>query len=127
MLINFEQREFTRIPIRRTAEIVTDDATVVAEPTRDISAKGLYVEGLSNLPPGAPCRVRLPLLGVPGTATIQADARIVRSEANGIAVEFTGMDLDSFEHLRNLVLYNAPDPAQIESEFENHLGLRRYQ
>ena len=125
MRIDFEQREFTRIPIRRTAEIVTDTAGVVAEPTRDISAKGLYVEGASSLPTGLFCRVRLPLLGVPGAATIVTDGRIVRSEPSGVAIEFTGMDLDSFHHLRNLVLYNATDPARVESEFENHLGLRR--
>jgi hypothetical protein len=125
MRIDFEQREFTRIPIRRTAEIVTDAEGIVAEATRDISAKGLYVEGVSGLPAGSSCRVRLPLLGVPGTATIETDGRIVRSEPAGVAIEFTGMDLDSFHHLRNLVLYNAPDPVQVETEFENHLGLRR--
>ncbi|MEW5700882.1 MAG: PilZ domain-containing protein [Candidatus Zixiibacteriota bacterium] len=125
MRIHFEQREFTRIPFRRTAEIVTDATGVVAEATRDISAKGLFVEGTSVLPPGSPCRVRLSLLGVPDTATIETEGRIVRAEPDGAAVEFTGMDLDSFHHLRNLVLYNAPNPVQIENEFENHLGLRR--
>jgi hypothetical protein len=33
--------------------------------------------------------------------------------------------LDSYWHLRNLILYNAQDTGQVENEFANHLGLRK--
>jgi len=51
--------------------------------------------------------------------------KIVRSTEDGIGVDFTEMDLDSYEHLRNLVLLNANDVARIEGEFKDHLGLKK--
>ncbi len=35
------------------------------------------------------------------------------------------LGLESFEHLRNLVYYNAPDVEQVEQEFTAHVGIRK--
>ena len=124
MEIDFEQREFTRVPIRRSAEVLTDDRVAASQPTRDLSANGIYIEG-ADLPLGLCCRVRLPMHATSGDTVIETSGRIVRSEPQGVAIAFSGMDIDSFQRLRNLVLYNAADPARVQAEFENHLGFRR--
>jgi hypothetical protein len=38
---------------------------------------------------------------------------VIRLEDNGIAVEFTTMDLDSYTHLKNILRYNAENPDDI--------------
>ncbi len=44
-----------------------------------------------------------------------------------LAVEFTELDPDSYNHLRRLILSNAKDPEKAEQEFESHWGIRRPQ
>jgi hypothetical protein len=41
-----------------------------------------------------------------------------------VAIQFTSVDEESVEHLRNLVLFNAEDGNQVEHEFEVHVGIR---
>jgi len=35
------------------------------------------------------------------------------------------LGLESFEHLRNLVYYNAENVEQVETEFTTHTGIRK--
>ncbi len=50
---------------------------------------------------------------------------IARHGKDGCAVQIHELlGLDSYEHLRNLILYNAEDPGTAESEFGSHLGLK---
>jgi hypothetical protein len=55
---------------------------------------------------------------------IEADGNIVRSEPSSLAVEFTRLDLDSYYHLRQLILNNTDDPEKAEQEFSSHWGIR---
>jgi len=115
------QREFTRVRTRIPVDI--DAAgTVVSGEVRDISLNGLWMPATAPPPAGTPCRVVLHLDAV----TVQAVGRIVRSVADGFAVHFDELlEVESYEHLRNLILYNAQDPGQAEQEFDSHLGLKR--
>jgi hypothetical protein len=55
---------------------------------------------------------------------IEADGKIIRSEPSSLAVEFTRLDLDSYHHLRQLILNNTDDPEKAEQEFSSHWGIR---
>ncbi len=49
----------------------------------------------------------------------------VEVEAGGKAVQFLKLlDLESYGHLRNLILYNSLDTATIEQEFDRYLLLQ---
>jgi hypothetical protein len=57
---------------------------------------------------------------------IEVAGTIARVETTGMGLEITEVvGVESFEHLQNLVLYNAPDPKQVEQEFKGHIGLKR--
>jgi len=46
--------------------------------------------------------------------------------ADGMAFVFSKiLGLESFEHLRNMVFYNAPNVEQVEDEFTSHTGIRK--
>ena len=39
---------------------------------------------------------------------------VTRQDASGLGVVFDSMDIDSYFHLKNIVMYNASDPEDIE-------------
>jgi hypothetical protein len=40
-----------------------------------------------------------------------------------MAIEFVELTLESYDHLQNLVRFNAPDLNTVENELREHLGL----
>ena len=118
------KRDFTRAAVRVEAEIAAGDRRVSGH-VGDVSLKGMLLACSDTLPEGSDCSVRI-LLGDPDSPLpIEASCRVVRNLDEGIAVEFTGVDLDSYGHLKNLVSMNVADIDQAESEFRNHLGLKK--
>jgi hypothetical protein len=115
-----DRREFARVAFRVEATIASDHETVVCADVRDISLKGLYASGSGRLPSGARCMVNMVLGGTESETRLRIRGRVARSEVGGMAVEFLEMGLDTFYHLRNLVLYNAADHARVEEEFRSH-------
>lgn len=75
---------------------------------------------------GTLCQVTL-LLGEPqNQLTIKAKDRRVRVDDSGMGIEITDILRESFDHMRNLVMYNlAGDTEKVEKEFKSHLGLKR--
>jgi hypothetical protein len=92
---------------------------------RDLSVKGVYVECPKSLPPSTPCEVTIVLSGTPEPMQVHVTGRVVYAEPGGMGIEFMEVDVDSFIHLRNLVLYNSVDTEQVEREFQQHIGLKR--
>ncbi len=48
---------------------------------------------------------------------------IRRVAPEGMAIEFVELTLESYEHLQNLVRFNAPNLETVENELKEHLGL----
>ena len=119
------RREFTRVPLRLEVGLSTQEGCVFSGPARDLSLIGVYVQGDCALSLNTPCSVRIRLNDQIDGPCVQATGQVVRVEPDGVAVEFTAVPLGALEHLRNLVLYNASDPTEIEKEFSSHIGLRR--
>jgi hypothetical protein len=118
------QREFTRVHVQVEVEVTALGRTIRSSQPQDLSLKGMLVRTDERLPEGTACEVRL-VLGDERTE-IRAGGLVVRIYKEGFAIQFTRLiGLESFEHLRNLVLYNAADAERIEQEFQTHLGLRR--
>lgn len=118
-------RDFTRVPVKIWAEISGADKTIPLCETRNVSVKGLYLVTAERLPLDTRCRVKL-FLGEPSSPLrIVSDGRIAHVDDTGMGVELTGMDVDSFNHICRLVLYNSVDSERIEQELNQHLGLKR--
>jgi hypothetical protein len=110
------RRDFTRVPLAIEAEVRAGDRVIVPDQTRDLCMRGLYLRGGETLFPGGP----------ESGAVVEACARVVRVDSEGMALEFTEiLGGESYTHLRNLVLANAEDAGTVEQEFQSHLGIRR--
>lgn len=123
-----ERRQFSRVSIQVEGELAVDDAMTIRGVSRDVSLNGLFMLCDTSLPVGANCRVTLFLGDREAHTRVEAHGRVVRREDAGVGLTFTEiMGLDSFEHLRNLVLYNAQDEgARVEEEFARHCGIKAY-
>lgn len=115
------------MPIRMEIRVILNPGRVIEGETHNLSLRGVYCLCADPLPGGTECRVVLTLSGggEPVPLRVKADGRVVRTERAGMAIEFNEMDLESYQTLRQLVLYNADDPDRVEREFRDHVGLLR--
>lgn len=117
------QREFTRVPVSVSTTLRAGQIIIQSLVTKDLSMSGIYVQTHDHLSVGTECEIKL-LLG-DGEIEIQAQGQVVRTDSNGLAIQFVKiMGLESYQHLQNLVRYNAPDPGKVEDEFQEHAGIR---
>lgn len=119
-------REFSRSPVRVVGKLTTATGVVVEGSAEDLSMTGVRVSSPRSLPVGAACGVTLVLNGGAGEVQIQAKGSVVRVDDRGMAVVFDEVDEEGLLHLRNLILFNAPDTDKVEQEFADHVGLKRF-
>ncbi len=111
-----ERRRRTRVVFTTEVELASGDLTVKSTRSRDVSMTGIFIYTDQHLEPGAACQITIRLLGASSDLRLTAEGRVVRVTDDGLAVEFTSLDLDSYVHLRNLIVYNAEDPDGILEE-----------
>jgi hypothetical protein len=117
-------RQFLRVVTEVEADVSGAGGTVTGA-TRDLSLNGMYLHLVSPFPEGSTCRAILFLDGRGGDVQVLVNGYVARCGSDGMAVEFKELiGLDSWEHLRNLIIYNAEDPAKAQREFATHMGLR---
>jgi hypothetical protein len=113
-------RKFTRVSPHLPVDVVAEGKTVSGE-VHDISFEGLWLPAAAPLAVRTPCHVTIHLAE---TIKISAAGVVVRSEPDGFAIQFVELlDLESYGHLRNLILYNTLDTATVEEEFDRHVRL----
>src|SRR5262249_25503905 len=117
------KREFTRVSIRLDVEFTpTQPAAGGVWQVKDVSMNGLYVRCDNPLPIGSDCQMALLLDSNTTPVRIEVGGKVARVGDDGMGLAITEIiGGESFEHLRNLVLYNAPDVDQVEQEFRAHL------
>jgi hypothetical protein len=92
----------------------------------DVSMNGLRISTEDPVPDeNTPCEAQI-ILGSSDAdrVIIGAKGRVVRSMPGSLAIQFTEIDLDSYQHLRQLILINAEEPEQAEQELISHRGIR---
>lgn len=112
-----EKRRRTRVNAGFETRVFTGGETY-ALGMRDVSLKGVRCAHEPGLAVGMDCVVELALSP---EARIEIEGVVVRSDADGTAIDFGAMDEDSFSHLRRLVQYNAADPDEIDRELRDRL------
>jgi hypothetical protein len=118
------KREFTRVAVTARTVIRSGETVIAGAPTHSLSLKGMSIQTDQRLPVGTACEFTIVL--VAGEVEIQAEGTVVNHLSDGMAFIFNKIiGLESFEHLRNLVYYNAQDVEQVESEFSSHAGIRK--
>lgn len=123
---SLSRREFERVRVVLRAEVSPEGGDARGARVENLSLGGAFlaVETPDPMPVGALCGVSILLDGV--AQAIVARGRVVRVGPDGCGVEFVEIvGVDSFAHLRNILLFNAQDPDVVERQFLEHVGLHR--
>jgi PilZ domain len=121
-----EKRAFVRVAFMMDTAVRTRDRTIWSSNTLDISMNGIRLATSENVPAeGTLCEIEIVLAESPEPVIIEARGSIVRSAAGTLAVHFSEVDIDSYDHLQQLILNNAKDPDRAEQEFLTHWGIRK--
>lgn len=120
------RRSFTRIKVKVGVELDVVGHGIIVGLTDDLSLNGLFLDTDEVVPVGTSCSVsmRFPI-DLPDALCMTAQARVARVRPNGLALHFHEIPLETLEHLRNLIRYQAADEAdRVEAEFGASLGIR---
>ena len=123
---NEEHREFTRVPIKIWVEVRAGDRVIKTHETHDLSMTGISLkqEG-TPLAVDTACGVSVFLEGAEPPIHVDMKGRVGRSTEKELAVEFKEIDLESYEHLKNLVRYNSENAEAVDKELGEHTGIKR--
>jgi hypothetical protein len=120
-----ERREFIRVPFSTEIEVRIPGRTIRSSDSLNVSMNGLRFTTSEPAPDeGTPCQIKLVLSGGDPRAEIEAKGIVVRSAPGDLAVHFTELEVDGYQHLSRLILNNADDPDQAERELAAHWGIR---
>ena len=124
--IQKDRREFVRVPFDTRAEVQIDGKVIRSTGAIDVSLSGLRISAdCGDFPAGALCTARIYLNASGAEALIEAKGIVARCEDGTLVVRFTELDLDGYQHLRQLILYNTNDSEKAEQQFLSHWGLKR--
>ncbi len=111
-----DRRKHSRVGFTTRIEIVVLDAgggqVILEASSKDLSQKGVFVETDQQFTKGTSCEVNIYLTGGIDDIKLEIQGAVVRQTDIGIGVVFESMDVDTYTHLKNIVLYNSGDTAQ---------------
>ena len=105
---NQERRRHTRVHFSTRIVLMANDTEIEAMGnSKDLSLKGVFVNTDKKLDVGAECHVKIFLSGGIGDIELAMKAKVARVVDTGLGLCFESMDVDSYTHLKNIVLYNS--------------------
>ena len=120
-----DRRGFVRVPFNTEVEVEAQGTIIRSREEINLSMSGIRLNTNETIPaPGVACRVKIILQASDNRVSLGANGKVVRSAPGSLAVEFSELDLDSYHHLKNLILNNTDEPEKAEREFTSHWGIR---
>ena len=117
------RRAFTRIEIGLPVDLQMEGGRVLHCLTRDLSYRGVFLITNESFAPGTPADLTV-WLGRRGSGLgLRIFGTVTRQTPSGVGVQIEEIAYEAFEHLRQLVAYNAPDPSVVDQEINRDLGL----
>lgn len=114
------RRHHVRVPFHATVDLDFAGQKYNGCETENLSAKGVLVLNINGRSLGDICDIDLHLTGSTENISLSIQGEVVRVIDSGIGIHFTGIDLDSYTHLRNIIYYNADDPDVLDKfPFDN--------
>ena len=114
-----ERRRKTRVFFETRVVLKTKDSELTTlSDSRNISIKGIYVRADRKIPVGTGCDIEIVLTGTTSRLSLKVKGIIARHDEGGMGISFEAVEVDSYYHLKNLLMYNAEDPAELEKELQ---------
>ena len=112
-----EKRKHPRVIFTRSVKVYAQGQLHGHFPARNLSLSGLFIEGANDLPIDTECRLELHETGRKSSLIVTFFATVRRKDGQGVGVQFTNMEDDSFMFLQTMVLYSSDDPIGVAEHF----------
>jgi hypothetical protein len=116
-----EKRQFSRILFDCDVSIRVGN-TAISGQIENLSLQGVLLRTAHPFNLQDIVDIKLQLSGDPDPLVLELQGIVVRCEEGKAGVHFTGMDPDSFVHLKNIVAYNQGDEAVVREELANFIS-----
>ena len=116
-----KKRDTTRVEFHTRAELEIE-GQVLSGTVEDLSLKGMFLKteaSQQSIHIGQEVKVTIRFSGTTSNLSVDVQGKVVRLTQEGLGIEFTDMEFDSFVYLRNVVAYNAGDEDAIMDEFSH--------
>ncbi|KAF0221314.1 MAG: type IV pilus assembly [Geobacteraceae bacterium] len=113
-----EKRKFSRVDFNLKAFVSYRNLSIKGE-VENLSLKGMFVRTGEKLQSGDMVETTIYLTGTANPLDISVNIKgtVVRTEGNGVVLQFKEMDLDSFAQLKNIIAYNDGNADKVMDEF----------
>jgi hypothetical protein len=107
-----ENRNFTRVDFSQCASIKHEDQTFFGD-IQNLSLQGLFIKTPEKVPLHTPLEITVYFSQ---NSSMYLNANVVRCEDAGLGIQISGMDVNSFVHLRNAVSMQCNDQDLLMKE-----------
>lgn len=115
------KRILSRINFNTEAEIIWNEQKITG-PIKNLSLNGLFLVTDKDIPVDEKVTIKISLASTHSDISVITHGVVKRHDDEGIAVQFTDMELDSFIFLRNIMIYNSGNPENIDNEYREFLN-----
>lgn len=122
MKLYHNQRQYSRSKVSIAATLTPEDGESFGVEVVDLSMGGVFIHSAQVLKAGSRCQVNMLLGHFKHELPIIADAIVIRTLENGIALRFESVKLESIPSMQNVIVDHAEDPDQAAMEFSTHGG-----
>ncbi len=122
---NVERRNFLRVPFKSETILKTQDVRIEGK-IKNLSLVGAFIETPEKMKRGTEVEIEFILDDPPPAVSVTLNAKVVRLEPEGIAIQFTGMSMEVYERLRDVIAEIHGDKRKVVAEFIKYMNLEAY-
>jgi hypothetical protein len=105
-------RHFTRVNYSVGASLRYGSDVIIGN-TDNVSLRGIYLKTAHEIPLNIPVHVTVYRSN---QSSLKFNANVVRKEENGVGLQISSLNADSFAQLRNIVIENSCDQGTVMRE-----------
>ncbi|MCK5227043.1 MAG: PilZ domain-containing protein [Desulfobulbaceae bacterium] len=120
-----DKRKYCRLPLEINGSLAFEDGTAFQGMTKNISFGGLFFmpSELLRMEVDQLCEITLQLGRDLKSEKIVVSGRIVYQTVDGVGVEFQRIAIDSYVHLKRLLVFNSEDSDSLLKEIRANPGI----
>jgi len=122
MKLYHNQRQYMRSKVSIAATLTPENGEPFSVEVADLSMGGVFIYSAQSLKDGSRCQVNILLGHFKHELPIIADAIVIRTLENGIALRFESVKLESIPGMQSIIVDHAEDPDKAVVEFSTHGG-----
>jgi PilZ domain len=120
-----ERRRFIRVPFKSETILKSKDAQIEGT-INNLSLGGAFINTQEKIEQYTEVEIEFILHDPPPAVNVILSAKVVRLTPEGIAIQFTGMSMEVYERLRDIIADIHGDKKKVVAEFLKYMDLKEY-